>query len=61
LNIQTNTEAALGLKYLLVRGEKVDTSKAKRDITKKPAFFEDARLSPHAISYKTKESGAVFS
>ena len=48
------------LRYVLVKGEKLEPSKAsKRDITKKPEFSEP-RLSPHAFTTKTKDTGALF-
>lgn len=50
----------VGLRYMLIRGEKIEPSKAsKRDITKKPEFAE-ARHSPHNISVKTKDTASLF-
>ena len=50
-----------GFRYLLIKGEKLEPSKAsKRDISKKPEFTE-ARLSPHSFAYKSKDTGALFS
>lgn len=51
----------VGIKYVLVRGEKIEPSKAsKRDISKKPELTEP-RLSPHSFITKTKDTGALFS
>lgn len=51
----------VSLRYLLIRGEKLEPSKAsKRDISKKPEFTEP-RLSPHSFAYKSKDTGALFS
>lgn len=52
----------VGLKYLIVRGDKADSKSLmqKANVSRKPEFF-DARDSPHSMGVKSKETGAVFS